>query len=127
MLVGFEARHNARGFFGCTNSCVYLSKVSGIKEIGLNAKDIFDHREGPPQKTHVMELELRGRFAISTLDNLVVVHHQTSQTSLLFDICLGSFKTDGSVSVHTALVPPYSIRPFRMKSSDEEKAIELCM
>lgn len=86
-------------------------------------KPFLDYRGGPPQKTHVLELELRGRFAISALDNLIIVHHQTSQTSLLFDICLGSFRTDGSVSVHTALVPPYSIKPFALKDTATS---ELC-
>lgn len=53
----------------------------------------------------------------------MIVHHQTSQTSLLFDVCLANFRTDGAVSVHTVLVPPYSIKSYHIKES--ERAHEL--
>ncbi|KAI1287649.1 hypothetical protein HDE_09955 [Halotydeus destructor] len=69
-------------------------------------------KEGPPHKTHILELELRGRFAISVVDNLVVVHHQTSQTSLVYDICLPCDRSESNVTFHSPIVPPYPIKEF---------------
>jgi hypothetical protein len=61
--------------------------------------------------THLLQLSLSGRFAANTLDDLVVVHHQTSHTSLLFDIRQTPSRVDGSVAHHRPIVPPYSIKP----------------
>ncbi|KAI4900015.1 hypothetical protein NFI96_005109 [Prochilodus magdalenae] len=36
-------------------------------------------REGPCKKTHVLKLNTTGKFALNVVDNLVVVHHQSSQ------------------------------------------------
>uniref|UniRef100_A0A8C1UWA7 Regulator of MON1-CCZ1 n=1 Tax=Cyprinus carpio TaxID=7962 RepID=A0A8C1UWA7_CYPCA len=45
-------------------------------------------REGTCRKTHVLKLNTTGKFALNVVDNLVVVHHQSSQTSLIYDIKL---------------------------------------
>lgn len=37
-------------------------------------------------KTDTLRLDLNGRFMINVVDSVVIVHHQTSKTSLLFDI-----------------------------------------
>lgn len=43
---------------------------------------IFNCREGTCKKTHVLKLNTTGKFALNVVDNLVVVHHQSSQVSL---------------------------------------------
>ncbi|XP_014089922.2 regulator of MON1-CCZ1 complex [Bactrocera oleae] len=67
-----------------------------------------------PRKCHVLRLGHVGRFAINTVDNLIVVHHQASATSLLFDIALSGEQANG-VTYHTPITPGRSIRPFALK------------
>ncbi|XP_049874188.1 regulator of MON1-CCZ1 complex isoform X2 [Pectinophora gossypiella] len=68
---------------------------------------------GPGQYTHVLKTGLVGRFAVNVVDDLVVVHHQSSQTSLVFDIQeqLASSVSDTSTVVHLPVVPGCSMRP----------------
>ncbi|XP_012157077.1 uncharacterized protein C18orf8 isoform X2 [Ceratitis capitata] len=67
-----------------------------------------------PRKCHVLRLGHIGRFAINTVDNLIVVHHQASATSLLFDIALAGEQMNG-VTYHTPITPGRSIRSFALK------------
>ncbi|KAH8365792.1 hypothetical protein KR093_004401 [Drosophila rubida] len=67
-----------------------------------------------PRKCHVLRLSLVGLFAINTVDNLIVVHHQATGTSLLFDIALrGELIND--VTYHSPITPGRSIKPFGLK------------
>ncbi|XP_030375333.1 regulator of MON1-CCZ1 complex [Scaptodrosophila lebanonensis] len=67
-----------------------------------------------PRKCHVLRLDLIGRFAINTVDNLIVVHHQATATSLLFDISL-SGEVINNVTYHAPITPGRSIKPFGLK------------
>lgn len=71
-------------------------------------------KDAQPQKSHILLLELTGRFAISVLDNLLIVHHQTSHTSLVFDIKMPGEIRDKGVMAHKSVVPPYSIEPVTL-------------
>ncbi|XP_034659319.1 regulator of MON1-CCZ1 complex isoform X2 [Drosophila subobscura] len=67
-----------------------------------------------PRKCHVLRLSLVGRFAINTVDNLIVVHHQATGTSLLFDISLtGEVIQD--ITYHAPVSTGRSIKPFGLK------------
>ncbi|CAL1596372.1 unnamed protein product [Knipowitschia caucasica] len=67
-------------------------------------------REGACKKSHVLKLNTVGKFALNVADNLVVVHHQSSQTSLIFDIKLNE---DGAIT-HQPVLPARSIAPYRI-------------
>ncbi|MGH0151958.1 UNVERIFIED_CONTAM: hypothetical protein FKN15_051122, partial [Acipenser sinensis] len=69
-------------------------------------------REGTCKKMHVLKLNTTGKFALNVVDNLVVVHHQSSQTSMIFDIKLRD--TDSTLSVHQLVVPARSIHPYKI-------------
>ncbi|TRY90255.1 hypothetical protein DNTS_005111 [Danionella cerebrum] len=69
-------------------------------------------REGTCKKTHVLKLNTTGKFALNVVDNLVVVHHQSSQTSLIFDIKLKEL--EGNVNVHQPVLPALSINPYKV-------------
>ncbi|XP_033848535.3 regulator of MON1-CCZ1 complex-like [Acipenser ruthenus] len=69
-------------------------------------------REGTCKKMHVLKLNTTGKFALNVVDNLVVVHHQSSQTSMIFDIKLRD--TDSTLSVHQPVVPARSIHPYKI-------------
>lgn len=67
-----------------------------------------------PRKCHILRLSLVGRFAINTVDNLIVVHHQATGTSLLFDISLPG-EVINEVTYHAPITPGRSIKPFGLK------------
>uniref|UniRef100_A0A8D0DE20 Regulator of MON1-CCZ1 n=1 Tax=Sander lucioperca TaxID=283035 RepID=A0A8D0DE20_SANLU len=69
-------------------------------------------REGACKKTHVLKLNTTGKFALNIVDNLVVVHHQSTQTSLIFDIKLK--EPDSAVNMHQPVLPARSIHPYRI-------------
>ncbi|KAG9332148.1 hypothetical protein JZ751_015776 [Albula glossodonta] len=69
-------------------------------------------REGPCKKTHVLKLNMTGKFALNVVDNLVVVHHQSSQTSIIFDIKLKN--PDGALNIHQPVLPARSIHPYKI-------------
>ncbi|NXS06790.1 RMC1 protein, partial [Neodrepanis coruscans] len=70
-------------------------------------------REGSCKKTHILKLNRTGKFALNVVDNLVVVHHQDTETSVIFDIKLrGEF--DGSTTIHQFVLPPHSIQPYQI-------------
>ncbi|XP_037294795.1 uncharacterized protein LOC115447830 [Manduca sexta] len=60
--------------------------------------------------THVLKTGLAGRFAVSVVDDLIIVHHQSSQTSQVFDIMEESAVEGGSV-FHVPVVAGSSMRP----------------
>ncbi|XP_033739671.1 regulator of MON1-CCZ1 complex-like [Pecten maximus] len=70
-------------------------------------------RDGPARKTNVLKLDMSGRFAINIVDNLILVHHQASRTSVIFDIQQEG-ETDGFVTFHYPVVSPLPIKPFTM-------------
>uniref|UniRef100_A0A8C3CW27 Regulator of MON1-CCZ1 n=1 Tax=Cairina moschata TaxID=8855 RepID=A0A8C3CW27_CAIMO len=70
-------------------------------------------REGSCKKMHILKLNRTGKFALNVVDNLVVVHHQDTETSVIFDIKLkGEF--DGSTTIHQFVLPPRSIQPYQI-------------
>lgn len=68
-------------------------------------------------------LQLTGRFAINIVDDLVIVHHQTSQTSLIFDISLQSNEMVANVKIHYPILPHCTIKPFKLEDNTD---CELC-
>ncbi|KAK7100106.1 regulator of MON1-CCZ1 complex-like [Littorina saxatilis] len=70
-------------------------------------------KEGPARKTDVLKLDMSGRFAINVVDSLVIVHHQASKTSVIFDIKLEG-KSDGFVKSHYPVLSPLPIKPFKL-------------
>uniref|UniRef100_A0A673GRH1 Uncharacterized protein n=1 Tax=Sinocyclocheilus rhinocerous TaxID=307959 RepID=A0A673GRH1_9TELE len=69
-------------------------------------------REGTCRKTNVLKLNTTGKFALNVVDNLVVVHHQSSQSSLIYDIKLREL--DGALNVHQPVLPAQSINPYKI-------------
>ncbi|XP_052741785.1 regulator of MON1-CCZ1 complex [Bicyclus anynana] len=59
---------------------------------------------------HVLKTGLTGRFAVSVVDHLLVIHHQSSQTSQIFDI-MEEAKPENNVVMHLPLVQGVSMRP----------------
>ncbi|KAF6089199.1 regulator of MON1-CCZ1 [Phyllostomus discolor] len=70
-------------------------------------------REGACKKTHILKLSRTGKFALNVVDNLVVVHHQDTETSVIFDIKLRG-ESDGTVTFHHPVLPARSIQPYQI-------------
>ncbi|XP_032875426.1 regulator of MON1-CCZ1 complex [Amblyraja radiata] len=70
-------------------------------------------KEGQCKKMHILKLNTIGKFALNVVDNLVVVHHQSSQTSMIFDIKLRA-EFDGAVTIHQQVLLPLSIQPCKI-------------
>lgn len=66
------------------------------------------------KRCHILKLGFSGRVAISITDSIIIVHHQTSKVSLLFDTAINGEIQEG-VEVHTPLLPGKSIKPFSIK------------
>ncbi|KAL0117987.1 hypothetical protein PUN28_008988 [Cardiocondyla obscurior] len=72
------------------------------------------HKMMTIKKSHMLKLDVGGRFAINVVDNLIIVHHQASKTSMIFDIMLSGV-SDGTVMHHTNITTAKPIKPFNLK------------
>ncbi|XP_061026372.1 regulator of MON1-CCZ1 complex isoform X3 [Eubalaena glacialis] len=83
-------------------------------KLSLSERDIaMATIEGACKKMHILKLNRTGKFALNVVDNLVVVHHQDTETSVIFDIKLrGDF--DGTVTLHHPVLPARSIQPYQI-------------
>ena len=68
-------------------------------------------KDAPPRKTHILHLDTSGKLAVSILDNLIIVHHQASKTSSIFDISLSGVSDGRIVAMHPFLAS-VTIRPY---------------
>ena len=68
-------------------------------------------KDSPARKTHVLLLETSGKLAVSILDNLIIVHHQASKTSSIYDIRMNG-ESDGRISTVKPFLPSVAIRPY---------------
>ncbi|CAH1776277.1 unnamed protein product, partial [Owenia fusiformis] len=81
-------------------------------------------KESPARKTDVLRLDMSGRFALHIVDNLVVVHHQASKTSMIFDIKLDG-ESDGYVTYHHPVLSPLPMKPSIIRPVDAPLGAEL--
>lgn len=58
------------------------SNTSGFSEIAMYK--LFT--DSPAKKTNILKIQLSGRFTLNIIDELIVVHHRNSYSSLIFDI-----------------------------------------
>eukprot|EP00116_Pleurobrachia_bachei_P004111 sb/3464373/ len=67
----------------------------------------------------ILQLGATGRFALNCVDNMIVVHHQNSKTSLIFDICWSpAITTDSSNTLPLSITrtPTLKIPNFNLKN-----------
>ena len=75
-------------------------------------------------KSDVLVLDQNGRFALSVVDNTIVVHHQASQTSTVFDIkCLPESGDRPLPYTHRPLLEARSIAPTFLPSVDSQQPL----
>ncbi|PFX27341.1 uncharacterized protein C18orf8-like [Stylophora pistillata] len=76
-------------------------------------------RDIPAKKVAVLQLNMNGRFAVNVVDNLVIVHHQTSKMSLLFDIRLGG-DFDGQITYFQPVLAPLPLEQAVLQSDEKD-------
>lgn len=105
---------------------VTLAQIYGISAILILQQNLKTRHievvifllNGPglmPRKSHILQLGRGGRFAMNIVDDLVVVHHQASETSLLFDIALKGEPSGDDVMLHLPITPGKPLKPFSLK------------
>ncbi|KAF0295090.1 Regulator of MON1-CCZ1 complex [Amphibalanus amphitrite] len=84
------------------------------------------NKDGSISRTSTLQLNARGNFAISIIDNLVIVHHQESKTSQVFDITLPPAGDAAGVAapLQRPVAPPAAIRPFHLRLSAGAAALD---
>lgn len=72
-----------------------------------------DHK--PAQKRHILKLNLYGKCALNVVDNLILIHHQPTKTTHIYDIEESSTSQyDGFQSIHDPLLSQLSIQPINI-------------
>ena len=65
--------------------------------------------DNPAKKTNILKINLAGRFTLNIIDELIIVHHRTSYSSMIFDIKMqGEF--DGYVTCNQPIIKKASIQ-----------------
>lgn len=99
-------------------TCIFVLRHQP-RSVGIPGAEIVIYsviKDGPPRKTDILKLDKSGRFAINVIDNVIVVHHQASKESMLYDIKMPC-ETDGYISYHSPVVSRCPIKPFMLKVS----------
>lgn len=71
--------------------------------------------EAPAKVCHILCVDIGGRFTLSMVDDLVIVHHQSWKTSMQFDISSNSETTTTSVHRHQPMLAPLTIAPTKLQ------------
>lgn len=80
---------------------------SGFSEIAMY-KLLTD---SPAKKTNLLKINLSGRFTLNIIDELIVVHHRNSYSSMIFDIRIaGEF--DGYTTCNYPIIKKACIQPI---------------
>ena len=70
--------------------------------------------EAPARLVHVLGIDISGRFTLSVVDNIVIVHHQAWKTSMLFDIA-NNGESVSSFRRHQPILAPLSIAQAKLE------------
>lgn len=114
-----------------TPALLILRHHTGLKNSELHVHIyLLDASSQTYLKRHVLKLGQTGRFAINVVDDLIIVHHQASKTSQVFDTGLPG-ESDGVVTYHSPVAPARSIKPTSLLQPSfgeaESQQCEMCM
>lgn len=65
--------------------------------------------DSPAKKTNILKINLSGRFTLNIIDELIIVHHRNSLSSLIFDIKISS-DFDGYTTFNHPIIKKASIQ-----------------
>lgn len=91
-------------------------RVPGQGSVEVVFYQIEDDQK-PAQKRHILRLNLHGKCALHIVDNLVLIHHQPTRTTYVYDIEESSTsQNDGFQTIHEPLLSSLSIQPMNINS-----------
>jgi len=113
----------------------YVGLIRNTLQPGQGAEVLlYQLREdnNPVRLVHILMMDISGRFTLSVVDDLVIVHHQAWKTSLLFDIMYnhdsssssnhssssssnGGATHTGAPRRHQAVLAPLPIAPTKLQ------------
>jgi hypothetical protein len=73
-------------------------------------------------KTHTLDLDVSGRFAINVLDNLIITHDQPSKSSFLFDIMIEATEKSDLPNHYVSLIDSGPIKQLEL---DNGRLVEM--
>ena len=73
--------------------------------------------ENPAKKTNVLKINQSGRFIIHIVDDLIIAHHQLTQSSLIYDIKMAS-TSDGYVTFNNPVFEKAKIKSYKMPTTE---------
>ena len=86
-------------------------RVAGQGSVEVVLYQIEDDHK-PAQKRHILRLNLPGKCALNLLDNLILIHHQPSKSTYIYDIEeTSTSQHDGFQTIHQPLLSSLSIQP----------------
>ena len=105
---------NLGNLYGCAAILILQQTRNQILEIVIY---LLNGNGMSPIKSHILKLGFSGRVAVNIVDNIIIIHHQTTSTSFLFDIALNGHQDPDNkqVMIHMPLTPPKSIKPYKLK------------
>ena len=96
----------------------YVAVIRNTPQASQSGAEVLLYQlnsESPSRLTHVLSIDISGRFTLSVVDNLVIVHHQAWKTSMLFDVSYGGETMPLSgAKKHQLVVGPLSIAPTKL-------------
>ncbi|CAF1199144.1 unnamed protein product [Adineta steineri] len=91
-----------------------LFRVAGQGSVEVVLYQIEDDHK-PAQKRHILRLNLHGKCALNVVDNLILIHHQPTKATYIYDIeekCTSQY--DGYQTIHEPLLSQLSIQPVNV-------------
>ena len=75
----------------------------------------IENDQKPAQKRHILKLSSHGKCALNVVDNLILIHHQQTKTTHVYDIEENSkAQSDGFQTIHEPLLSDLSIQPVNV-------------
>ena len=97
----------------------YIGVIRNSPQIGQAGAEVLLYQiigDSPAKLTHILLVEFSGRFTLSVVDDLVIVHHQTWKTSMLFDIAYnGEAAGPSNYKKHQPVLAPLTIAPTKLQ------------
>lgn len=79
----------------------------------------IDTETGLTSKTHTLDLDISGRFAINIFDNMIIAHDQPSKSSFIFDLMIESTEKSDCSKQYVSLIDGQPIKPFCLEGEKE--------
>lgn len=96
---------------------LYAGVIRNSFTPGQGAEVLLYHltTEAPAKLSHILSVDVGGRFTLSIVDDLVIVHHQAMKTSMQFDILFNSLPTStAGVPKHQPMLAPLAVAPTKL-------------